>query len=263
MRPHIAAVYAFARSADDFADEPGIATRDRLRLLDYWQLRLARGDTPLRPDEKVSVPVDDDLIFSALANTMRAYLLPSSLFEDLLSAFRQDVTTARYGTWADVLDYCRRSANPIGRLVLRVAGSDDARTDAAADAVCTALQLTNFWQDLAVDWKNGRLYLPLEERDRAGAKDADLDAGRLSREWKSALRSAVERTRTLFEAGRPVCDAVSGRLQWELRVTWLGGARILDKLQAGDFDVFHNRPTLGVMDVPPLLWQATRWRSTA
>ena len=176
MRPHIAAIYAFARRADDFADEPGLVDSERLRLLAAWGTRLDRGPTAECESRRTPDPEPDDLIFIALDNTIRTHSLPRSLFHDLLSAFRQDVATRRYSRWADVLDYCRRSANPVGRLVLRVAGYDDARLDAESDAVCTALQLTNFWQDLAIDWQRGRLYVPAEDLERAGASECDLDA---------------------------------------------------------------------------------------
>jgi squalene synthase HpnC len=185
------------------------------------------------------------------------------LFTDLLDAFRQDVTITRYQTWASLLDYCRRSANPVGRLVLRIAGHDDPTLDAESDAVCTALQLTNFWQDLAVDWRRGRLYVPLEDRDRAGAREADLDRGLITAEWQASLGVVAERTRVLFDAGRPVCDAVTGRLRWELRLTWLGATRILDRLEAGRFDVFNHRPSLRAADGPPLIWGAIRWTPSA
>jgi len=257
MRPHIAAIYAFARRADDFADEPGFADADRLRLLDEWGQRL-RGQTPV-PHGGQTPGDTDELIFDALGNTIREHNLPIALFEDLLSAFRQDVVTTRYATWDDVLDYCRRSANPVGRLVLRVAGYDDPRLDVRSDAVCTALQLTNFWQDLAIDWSRGRLYVPLADRDRAGATEADLDAGTLTREWHAALGAVAARTRELFDQGRPVCDAVRGRLRWELRLTWLGASRVLDRLDAIGFDVFHHRPSLTMSDAPALVWQAIRW----
>jgi squalene synthase HpnC len=252
-RPHIAAIYAFARTADDFADEPGMADAERLRRLDEWGRRL-KGLAPADREAGAGP------LFVALRNTIREHRLPLALFEDLLSAFRQDVTTKRYATWADVLDYCRRSANPVGRLVLRVAGYEEARLDEASDAVCTALQLTNFWQDLERDWASGRLYVPLEERDRAGGRDEDLDARRMTSEWKTALRSAAGRTRELFRAGRSVCDGVGGRLRWELRLTWLGGSRILDKLEEAEFDVFNRRPQLGASDAPALLWGALTWR---
>lgn len=257
MRPHIAAIYAFARRADDFADEPGPDVNERLRRLDDWTARLDRGMPALQTE---AASAGDDLIFVALENTIRAHQLPRSLFHDLLSAFRQDVVTTRYATWRDVLDYCRRSANPVGRLVLRVAGYDSPELDAQSDAVCTALQLTNFWQDLAVDWSRGRLYVPLEDRDRARAQDADLDRGRMTAEWRAALQRATQRTRALFQAGRPVCDAVRGRLGWELRFTWLGGMRILDKTEAMGFDVFNHRPSLTAADAPVLVWQALRWK---
>ncbi|MGH9370175.1 MAG: squalene synthase HpnC [Vicinamibacterales bacterium] len=255
MRPAIAAIYAFARRADDFADEPGYSDVDRLRLLDAWSRRLHAGVM-----EAPGGTSPEDLTFVALADAIRTHRLPVPLFDDLLSAFRQDVTVKRYRTWNDVLDYCSRSANPVGRLVLRVAGYDNPALDRASDAVCTALQLTNFWQDLARDWANGRSYVPLTDRDRAGARDADLDAGRLSPEWRDALRAVSSRTRELFEAGRPVCDGVTGRLKYELRLTWLGGMRILDSLEHVDFDVFRQRPALSLTDAIPLLWRAGTWR---
>jgi squalene synthase HpnC len=181
------------------------------------------------------------------------------LFEDLLSAFRQDVVKKRYSTWDDVLDYCRRSANPVGRLVLRVAGYESTALDARSDDVCTALQLTNFWQDLERDWKIGRVYVPEEDRERLGAKLEDLDARRMSAEWRRVVGEMVRRTRSLFESGRAVCDGIEGRLRWELRLTWLGGCRILDRLEQSGYDVFAHRPTLGPGDAPALLWRAVRW----
>jgi squalene synthase HpnC len=257
MRPHIAAIYAFARRADDFADEPGPSADERLRLLDAWGLRLDRG---VPPTNDLGTIAGDDLIFIALDHTIRTRQLPRSLFHDLLSAFRQDVTTTRYDTWPEVFDYCRRSANPIGRLVLRVAGYDDPALDARSDAVCTALQLTNFWQDLAIDWRRGRLYLPAEERTRAHARESDLDCPQMTREWREAVRHAIRRTRDLFATGRPICDAVRGRLRWELRLTWLGGMRILEKIDAADCDVLGHRPTLGPADALVLASRALQWR---
>jgi phytoene/squalene synthetase len=165
----------------------------------------------------------------------------------------------RYETWADVLDYCRRSANPVGRLVLRIAGHEDAGLDAASDAVCTALQLTNFWQDLAIDRDRGRLYVPADLWQSAGAREADLDARRMTPGWRDALSEATLRTRALFAQGRPICDGVHGRLRWELRATWLGGVRILDRVEGAGFDVFTSRPKLGVRDAAALLWNLLRW----
>lgn len=253
MRPAIAAIYAFARRADDFADEPGRSDAERYRLLDEWQRRLHAIPPP-------DTSSDEDLIFLALHDAVRRHDLPLDLFDDLLSAFRQDVTTKRYSSWADLLDYCRRSANPVGRLVLRVAGYRRDDLDRASDAVCTALQLTNFWQDLERDWAIGRLYVPAADRDLAGAREPDLEARRMTPEWAGVLRIVARRTQDLFEAGRPICNAVRGRLRWELRLTWLGGTRILEKLEHAGFDVFRNRPALTRADVPLLLWRALVWR---
>ena len=172
MRPHVAAVYAFARLADDFADEGTRDPAERERLLDDW---LERLHASMATGHKTHIGRGDHhLVFAALGATIRDRDLPVPLFEDLLSAFRQDVRVVRYQTWDDLFDYCRRSANPVGRLVLRIAGHRDDTLDAASDAVCTALQLTNFWQDLDIDWRRGRLYLPASERESAGARVEDL-----------------------------------------------------------------------------------------
>jgi phytoene synthase len=258
MRPSVAAIYAFARRADDFADEGTGPDAERLDLIAGWHRRLHACVSSREAPSSA-----DDLLFVALGDAIRRHRLPLSLFDDLLSAFRQDVTVKRYGTWNQLLDYCSRSANPVGRLVLRVAGHEDGELDRASDAVCTALQLTNFWQDLPQDWARGRLYVPLDDRDRAGARDSDLDAGRITPEWRAVLRLLASRTRGLYAAGRPVCDAVSGRLRLELRLTWLGGSRILDRLEQHDFDVFGRRPALTGADAVPLLWRAVRWQQQA
>ena len=249
LRPHVAAIYAFARTADDFADEPGREPDERLRLLDEWQQKLRQP------------PVNE--IFVALHDTITRFDLPLGLFEDLLSAFKQDVVTTRYASWHDVLDYCRRSANPVGRLVLRLSGYRDAELDRASDAVCTALQLTNFWQDLAIDWPRGRLYVPEEVWRAAGADPAVLDRGRMTPEWTAAMRACGHYTRRLFADGRPVCDGVSGRLRYELRATWLGGSRILNRLEAVDFDAFTSRPSLHTSDLIVIAFGTALWRRHA
>jgi squalene synthase HpnC len=272
MRPHVAAVYAFARVADDFADEGDLSAEQRLALLDDWLTRLRQAGGGAGPRGQVAkntgiqdlTPPETDDIFLALGCTIRDRALPLTLFEDLLSAFRQDVTTRRYETWGDVLDYCRRSANPVGRLVLAIAGPvADERANRASDALCTALQLTNFWQDLERDWQKGRLYLPLEECRGEGVDFADLERRVLGLPWRRVLESAAARTDALFLEGRPVCDAVRGRLRLELRFTWLGGRRILERLGRQAYDVFSGRPTLGAGDVPILLWRALAWRGRA
>jgi phytoene/squalene synthetase len=168
--------------------------------------------------------------------------------------------TTRYASWCDVLDYCRRSANPVGRLVLRIAGHRDGALDRSSDALCTALQLTNFWQDFGHDWRNGRVYLPREVQDACGARETDLAGGRMTPAWTRAIAAAAAFTRLRFEEGREVCDGVSGRLRVELRFTWLGGMRILDRTERGRFDLLDRRPALGAPDAPLLVWQALRWR---
>ena len=263
MRPHIAAIYAFARAADDFADEGDRTPAERIALLDDWGARLgatvASGSGIPPSAQRLAPSPYADSVFLALGHTIRSRSLPVELFEDLLSAFRQDVDTKRYATWAELMDYCRRSANPVGRLVLRVAGRADDQRDRASDAVCTALQLTNFWQDLERDWQKGRLYVPRDECTRVGAREADLDARVLSPEWRMALSEMAARTRRLFDEGRAVGDSLDGRLRYQLRLTWLCGVRILDRLDEIGFDVFTARPTLGTSDVPALLWNAISW----
>jgi phytoene synthase len=264
MRPHVAAIYAFARVADDIADEGNAVVAVRNARLDEWIARLHgatssasahSGASTLTPEMAAQAPP----IFEALANTVRVCELPVSLLEDLVSAFRQDVTVTRYASWEALFDYCRRSANPVGRLVLRVGGWRDTELDAASDAVCTALQLTNFWQDLAIDWSRGRLYVPAVAHETARAELAALDRGEWTVEWQQALASCAGRTRELFDRGRAVCDGVTGRLRFELRATWLGGVRVLDRLEASRFDVFRARPSLGAGDLPSIAWHALWW----
>jgi squalene synthase HpnC len=255
-RPHVAAVYAFARAADDFADEEHRPPEERYRLLEDWRELLWQAAEP----KKAHPPYSP--LFRALGHTIRVCNLPVSLLEDLLSAFRQDVATTRYETWQELLDYCRRSANPIGRLVLRIAGYAGDEVELPSDAVCTALQLTNFWQDFAIDWSRGRLYLPYETWGPSGAREEDLTAGRMTEEWRKALEQAASRTADLFLDGRAVCDRVAGRLRYELRVTWLGGMLVLDRLAATGFDVFSNRPTIRRSDALGLAWRAVRWSAS-
>ncbi|HUF23638.1 MAG TPA: squalene synthase HpnC [Vicinamibacterales bacterium] len=259
MRRHIAAVYAFARIADDFADEGHLAPDYRHRLLDDWEhrLRVAAAGSAERDGS------DEAAVFAALEQTIAACSLPISLFTDLLSAFRQDVDVTRYATWPDLLDYCRRSANPVGRLVLRISGRDDAALDASSDALCTALQLTNFWQDLERDWKKGRVYLPADLMAAHGADEGDIAAGVMTPPLREALADAAERTRNLFHWGRHVCSQVGGRLGVELRATWLGGTRILDRLARSHFDVFQARPSLGARDALPITAQLVWWSARA
>ena len=272
MRPHVAAVYAFARIADDMADEGTDAAPVRLARLEHWGRRLhdivAAGDAMPPPPHD-----EQELVLMATAHSIRSLDLPMALFDDLLSAFGQDTTTIRYDTWRELFDYCRRSANPVGRLVLRIAGYHDAALDRASDALCTALQLTNFWQDFGRDWRAGRLYVPREVFESYGAREAelatvgsiDLAGGRIDTPalpaWDRAIRHCVAVTREQFELGRAVCDGVRGRLRLELRCTWLGGMRILERVSAVSGNRLQYRPTLRAADVPAVLWQALRWRT--
>ena len=248
LRPHVAAVYAFARGADDIADEPGRTAAERLALLDEWSANLRRPPA--------------SAVFEALTETRRRFDLPLGLFDDLLSAFRQDVEKTRYETWADVFDYCRRSANPVGRLVLRLTGVNRPDADAWSDDVCTALQLTNFWQDLAIDWRRGRLYVPRSVYLSAGAQTVDLDRGVITDSWHRALDECASVTEERFRRGRGVCDVLHGRLRYELRATWLGGVRVLQKTRDAQFDVFRHRPTLGASDALVIAWKALTWPAT-
>jgi squalene synthase HpnC len=253
----VAALYAFARAADDFADEGERTCDERHRLLDVWHGRLldavsGTSSTVQRPPGP-GEPAHTREIFLALGVSVRRLQLPLALLEDLLSAFRQDVTVTRYETWPALFDYCRRSANPIGRLVLRISGRSAPDLDSWSDAICTALQLTNFWQDVGSDYRRGRIYLPLDEMHAHRAEEHVLAGERITPEWRAAIASAVGRTRGLFKEGSPLCDRLRGRLGYEIRLTWLGGTRILDRLEAVRFDVLSRRPTIGSADV---LWLA-------
>ena len=250
MRPHVAAVYAFARRADDMADEGRTPAPIRRAELDTWLRRLhAAVESPSSAD---------DLMLMATANSIRALDLPLSLFDDLVSAFAQDTMTTRYASWDDVLDYCRRSANPVGRLVLRIAGYRDDALDRSSDALCTALQLTNFWQDFGRDWRAGRLYVPREVQAAVGADERQLSTT-MTDTWARAIERAVAFTRERFAEGRAVCDGVRGRLRFELRFTWLGGSRILERVERGRYALMERRPALGAADVPLLLLRAVTW----
>src|SRR5215471_1443096 len=173
MRPHVAAVYAFARVADDIADEGSDPPEVRTRRLRLWQQRLHRA-TAVSTEDSLEAASRDELIVAAAGESIRVLDLPMALFDDLVSAFAQDITTTRYASWTDLLDYCRRSADPVGRLVLRIAGYRSEDLDRSSDALCTALQLTNFWQDVGRDWRAGRLYIPRDIARDTGALESDL-----------------------------------------------------------------------------------------
>ena len=261
MRPHIAAVYAFARGADDIADEGVSSATERQTQLQAWRDKLHDAAAADRGAD--GARRDEDLVFVALGHTIRSLDLPLSLFDDLLSAFGQDTMTTRYASWREVLDYCRRSANPVGRLVLRIAGYRDERLDRSSDALCTALQLTNFWQDFGRDWRAGRLYVPHDVMTAAGAREEQLDGPLLPPEWTRAIDACVDFTAARYAEGRGVCDGTRGRLRYELRLTWLGGRRILDRIGAERGRLLQYRPVLGAADVPGLAWRFSTWRGAA
>lgn len=251
-RPYVHALYAFMRTADDFADEP-VYEGQRVVRLDEWAARL---------DEAYEGRADDP-IFVALAETVRRLEIPQALLTDLLSAFRQDTSKRRYETWDELLDYCRRSANPVGRLVLLVFGQRDRELELLSDRVCTALQLANHWQDIAVDLAKDRIYVPRERLDAHGLSEDDLKAARVDEPFRALMHDLVARTRRLFADGRPLCERVGRDLRFELRLTWLGGVGILDRIEAVGYDVFRRRPQHGLLDKAGLAWRAWRWRPVA
>jgi hydroxysqualene synthase len=237
LRPYVWSVYAFARQADDFADEAAHAGR-RLEKLAGWEARLDRC-LDGRPDHPV---------FVALGETIRRFELPDRLFRDLLDAFRQDCRVSRYENWDRLLDYSRRSAEPVGRLVLLLFGHRDEELARYSDAICSGLQLTNFWQDVALDLAKNRIYLPAEDRRRWGVKEEDLAAGRVHDGMRALMQEMVDRTRRHFAPGRPLLRRVGGRLGLELRWVWFGGHRILRRIERAQGDVFRRRPVLSRAD---------------
>jgi hydroxysqualene synthase len=246
-RRHVYSIYAFARTADDFADEgydrAELTEAARLAALDDWEAQLAacyRGEA--------SHPV-----FIALAETVRELRLPEPLFRDLLAAFKQDVVKRRYADFTEVLDYCRRSANPVGRLILRLFDYRDERLDQLSDNICTALQLANFWQDVAVDLEKDRVYLPLGDLAEFGVTLDDLLARRCTDAYRRLLKFQVARTRDLFMQGKTLPAQVRGRLALELRLTWHGGMRILELIERQAYDTLSARPKLSSTDKALLL----------
>ncbi len=247
-RPFIYALYAYARAADDFADEP-IYEGVRREKLDQWE---ALTEAAYRG-------AAEGPVFVALAETVRRLGIPKELLLDLLSAFRQDTVKSRYESWDELLDYCRRSANPVGRLVLLVFEEKGEGLPPLSDAICTGLQLANHWQDVATDYARGRIYLPEDLMRRHGVGTWDLTTGRVSDGWRGLVAELIARTRKLFEQGKPLCDRVGRELRFEMRLTWLGGMSILDRIEATGGDVFRQRPKHGPLDKAALAWRAWRW----
>jgi hydroxysqualene synthase len=255
LRPAVAAIYWFARTADDLADEGDRDSSTRQRDLQAYRadlLKLVAGETISERWKPV---------FEPLGPVIARHQLQVPLFTDLLSAFEQDLVQVEYSDRHQLLDYCRRSANPIGRLLLQLYGVHDNTALQQSDAICTALQLANFWQDVSIDVKRGRLYLPLEDCTRHGLDKSQVLAGHDSPALRSALRELVAWTFSLMHAGAPLVHRLPGRAGWELRLVVQGGLRILDKIEHLNFGTMNQRPTLTAWDGPALLWRAARMRA--
>jgi len=247
--PAVEAIYAFARSADDLADEGQATPGERLAALDAYERELdgiAAGATSTNP------------MFARLGAVVDQYRLSLAPMRDLLSAFKQDVVTQRYHDYASLLDYCRRSADPVGRLMLALYGADDDINLLESDAICSALQLTNFLQDVAIDLEKGRIYIPLEDLARFKVSEAALRAGTIDAPFQALMRFEVERTRALMLLGAPLAKRLPGRIGWELRLIVQGGLRILDRIEAAGYDVFRRRPVLSAPDWCMVAWGALR-----
>lgn len=259
LRPAVAAIYAFARSADDLADEGDATPDQRLAALGVYEQGLDAIEQN-QHNRLASAPAVPPL-FVALEKTVLAYRLPLHPLRDLLSAFRQDVVTTRYPTFAALLDYCRRSANPVGALMLQLYGAANAANLRDSDAICSALQLINFCQDAAIDWQKGRIYLPQEDLERFGVTAAHLTEARVDAAWCALMRFEVARARAMMLAGAPLAVRLPGRIGWELRLVVQGGLRILDAIEAAGFDVFRQRPVLRAADWCRILWRAVWMKS--
>jgi squalene synthase HpnC len=254
LRPAITAIYVYARTADDLADEGTASAQDRLADLAAFETDLHAVAAGTAPSPRWR------FVFEPLADAIHRHELPVQLLTDLLSAFRQDVAHQPYADRAELLDYCRRSANPVGRLLLhlyRIADSEGLRQ---SDAICTALQLANFWQDLSVDRQRGRLYIPLTDCSRRGVAPALLLDGEDSVEARALIAEMVAWTRSLMLDGAPLVHRIRGRAGWELRFVVQGGLRILQRIARPGFDALHHRPTLGWQDAPALAWNALMMR---
>jgi squalene synthase HpnC len=255
LRPAIEAIYAFARTADDLADEGDDAPADRLASLAAYRTDLAAVATG-RPSS-----ARWPRVFGPLGAAIERHRLPVDLLAALLDAFTQDVTTTRYADRASLLDYCRRSANPVGRLLLHLYGVDAADSLARSDAICTALQLANFWQDLGRDSSHGRLYLPESDCRRRGVDPADLLGGRDSPAVRALVGDVVAWARELMRFGAPLVHEVGGRAGWELRLVVQGGLRVLERIDRIDGATLSQRPKLGWVDASPIVWRALRMRA--
>jgi phytoene synthase len=239
LRKPVAAIYHFARSADDIADEGELSNAERLRQLDEFRAELKRIDTNKTPQTA---------LFRRLAAEVHEHTLPMQPLYDLLDAFSQDVEKKRYSDFDELLGYCRRSANPVGRLLLHLYGEASEVTFKYSDAICTSLQLINFWQDVAKDWRISRVYLPQDDLSRFGVSETQIAEGRCDEHWRTLMKFEVDRARELMLSGKPLGSILSGRVGLEMRMIIAGGLRILDKLEGAEYDMFNRRPILKPYD---------------
>ena len=235
FRRPVALIYRFAREADDFADEGDLPSAERLALLDNFNRELDR----IEAGQPSGIPW-----FGELAGIIHEHALPVQLFRDLLSAFSQDVVKERYSDYAEVLDYCRRSANPIGRMLLILYGAATPQNNTWGDAICTGLQLINFWQDVAIDYHKNRIYFPQDEMAQYGINESLIAQATVNDSWCKFLRFQVNRTRQYLHSGVPLGRVLEGRLGLEMRMIIAGGDRILTKIANVNYDVFQRRPVL-------------------
>ncbi len=256
LHQHFFNVYAYCRISDDLGDEVG-DTRVALALLDRWEQELDATYCVL--EGRASAPARHP-VFVALAETIQSCAIPRNEFSNLLTAFRQDQTVTRYETFDDLIGYCRNSANPVGHLVLYLCGYSDEARQRISDYTCTALQLANFWQDVAVDWKKGRLYLPLEDLHRFGVSEAQVAGGCFSREFRELMRFEVERARQWFQLGLPLVKMVNRSLALDLELFSRGGMAILQAIENQDYNVLAQRPSLSKLRKAELALRALAGR---
>ena len=253
LRAPVRVIYALARSADDLADEGDASASERIAALNAYERELDHIDA--------SRATSSDL-FQQLALTLKEHHLNTQLLRDLLSAFRQDVVQTRYASFDELLDYCSRSANPVGRIMLALSDQYSPDMLEQSDAICSALQLINFWQDVAIDSKKSRIYIPQEDLAKFNVSEQSIAEGKADHRWRSLMQFQVARARSLMLKGTPLATHVGGRLGWELRFIVHGGLRILEKIEAVNYDVFNRRPSLKKYDWLLLGWRALRYRST-
>jgi squalene synthase HpnC len=250
LRPAIGAIYGFARTADDLADEGDAPAAQRLADLAAYRADLRAIIEDRTPSPRWAH------VFAPLREALQRHALPTTLLTDLLDAFEQDVVKDRYADRPELLDYCRRSANPVGRLLLHLYGIDDAASLRQSDSICTALQLANFWQDLGVDATRGRLYVPASDAARHGVDPEQLLRRVDAPAVHTLLSELVDWTADLMKTGAPLALSVPGRAGWELRLVVQGGLRILEKIRRDGYTTLLHRPKLRAHDVPLLLWRA-------